>query len=560
MILTVLKSHIMEYAMCSKPDPKLHPVVAICIVAALLLPSCLPVVVPSATPIASPESPSTSKSLIAFIEEIDAYTIRFTLNRPDAAFLQKLAFPAFGIQSPANIVKYNGGGDLIRNPVGTGPFRFAEWVPDAYITLKRNDDYWGQKPKLEMLTYRVIKEAPARLLELKTGTIDGVDNLSPDDISAAQADPNINVYMRPPFNIGFLGINRAHKPFDDVRVRQAVALAIDKATLVKALYPPTAEVATQFVPPHIFGHTDGLQDLPHDLQKAKTLLAEAGYPDGFKTTLWVMGISRRYYPNPDRVGQVLQANLAAVGIQAEIVTYDWGTYLDKVYGGEADLFLNGWMADYPDATNFLDTFFGAGSDVSLGPKFPELVQMLQQAGSTLDQTQRQAIYDQANQLIQEQVPAVPIVHNSSAIGFRKTVHDVQASPFSQEFFYPASVEGKSNLIFGRSGDSVGLDPVDESDFESLMVCAQILEPLAAFEPGTTNIIPALAERWEASSDLLTWTFYLRRGVKFHDGTDLNAEAVVFNFVRWWDKDNLYHVGHTGNFVHWTFYFGGFKGE
>jgi peptide/nickel transport system substrate-binding protein len=107
---------------------------------------------------------------------------------------------------------------------------------------------------------------------------------------------------------------------------------------------------------------------------------------------------------------------------------------------------------------------------------------------------------------------------------------------------------------------VGLDPVDESDFESLMVCAQILEPLVACEPGTTNIIPALAERWEASNDLLTWAFYVRRGVKFHDGTDLDAEAVVFNFQRWWDKENPYHVGHTGNFVHWTFYLGGFKGE
>jgi peptide/nickel transport system substrate-binding protein len=534
--------------------------VAAVLVLALLLISCLPTPAPTSTPSTLATPSPAPKSQLASIEAIDPHAIRFTLNRPDAAFLHKLAFPAFGPQSPANIKKYSGGGDLIRNPVGTGPFRFVEWVQDDHITLERNDDYWGEKPELETLTYRVIKEAPARLLELQARTVDGVDNLSPDDIPAAQADPDIEVYLRPPFNIGFLGINYGHKPFDDLRVRQAVAMAINKAELVKAFYPPTAEVATQFVPPRIFGHTEGLEDWPYHPEQARELLAQAGYPDGLQTTLWVMAISRPYYPNPDRVGEALQADLAAVGIQAEIVTYDWGTYLDKVFAGEADLFLNGWMADYPDATNFLDTFFGAGSDDSLGVKFPELVQMLQEAGSTLDEAQRQVLYDRANQFIHDHVPAVPIVHNSSAIAFRNTVKGVQASPFSQEFFYPASVEGKNDLIFGRSGDSVGLDPVDESDFESLMVCAQILEPLVAFKPGTTEIIPSLAERWEASDDLLTWTFYLRHGIKFHDGTDLDADAVVFNFERWWDRDSPYHVGHTGSFVHWSYYFGGFRGE
>lgn len=540
--------------------PKLYIWTAAATSILILLTSCF------LSPLSTSTSPtpalysSTTKGLIASVDASDSHTIRFTLNRPDAAFLQKLAFPAFGPQSPDNIKKYDGGGDLIRNPVGTGPFRFVEWVPDDHITLERNNDYWDDPPELERLTYRVIPDPSARYLELRAGTVDGIDNLSPDDIPAAQADPSVEVYLRPPFNIGFLGINRTHAPFDDLRVRQAVALAINREEIVAALYPPTAEVATQFVPPCIFGHSDGLEDWPYDPEQARELLAQAGYPDGFETTLWVMAISRPYYPHPDRIGEALQADLAAVGIRAEIVTHDWGTYLEKMFAGEADLFLNGWMADYPDATNFLDTFFGTGADDSLGPTFPELVQTLQEAGSTIEAEQRQVLYDQANRFIHDNVPAVPIVHNSSAIAFRETVKGISASPFSQEFFYPASVEGKKHLIFGRSGDSVGLDPVDESDFESLMVCAQILEPLVTFKPGTTNVVPALAERWETSDDLLTWTFYLREGIRFHDGTDLDAEAVVFNFERWWDKDNPYHVGHTGNFVHWTYYFGGFKGE
>ena len=487
-------------------------------------------------------------------------SVRFTLNRPDPAFLQKLAFSAFGPQSPANIRQYNGGGDLIRNPVGTGPFRFVKWADGDYITLERNEDYWGEKPALKTLTYRVIKEPASRFLELRAGTVDGVDNLAPDDIPAAQADPNLAVYSRPPFNIGFLGINRSHKPFDDERVRQAVALAINKPELVKAFFPPTAVAASQFVPPNITGHSDDLADWTYDPARAKALLAKAGYPNGFDTTLWVMGISRPYFPNPDRVGEALQAYLADVGIQAEIVTYDWGTYLQKVRAGEADLFLNGWIADYPDATNFLDTFFGAGSDGSLGGQFPELVKLLQEGGSTLHPAARQAIYDRANAFIHDQVPAVPLVNNSTAVAFSKDVNGVQPSPFSQEFFYPVSVEGKDSLVFARGGDSVGLDCVDESDLESQMVCAQIFEPLVRFKTGTTEIIPGLAERWGVSDDLKTWTFHLRPGVKFHDGTDLDADAVVFNFQRWWDKANPYHVGHTGNFVMWSYYFGGFKGE
>ena len=543
------------------PDkPTWQASVAVWTIMGLLFASCLPVPVPTDAPSPSITPPLAPQSLIASIETVDSRTVRFTLNRADVAFLQKLAFPAFGIQSPANVKKYGGGGDLIRNPVGTGPFRFVEWASDDHITLQRNDNYWGEPPTVEALIYRVIPEAPARFLELQAGTIHGVDNLSPDDIPAAQADPNIEVYLRPPFNVGYLGINRAHEPFDDLRVRRAVAMAINKADLIKALYPPTAEVATQFVPPGIFGHTTGLQDWPYDPKEARELLTQAGYPDGFQTTLWVMPVSRGYYPNPDRVGEAVQANLATVGIQAEIVIYDWGIYLDRVFAGEADLFLLGWMADYPDATNFLDSFFGVGSDDSLGSKFPELIKLLQDASSTTDEAARQTLYDQANQFIHDQIPAVPVVHNSSALAFRTDVKDIKPSPLSVESFRPVSIAGNDHLVFARSGDSVGLDPVDESDLESVMVCAQILEPLVAFEPGTAEVVPALAERWEVSNDLLTWTFTLREGVRFHDGTDLDADAVVFNFERWWDRDNPYHVGHTGNFFHRSFYFGGFSRE
>lgn len=501
-----------------------------------------------------------AKSLVKSVEKVDDYTVKITLNRPDVAFLYKMAFGAFAIQSPAQIKKYEGGGDFFKNPSGTGPFKLQEWIPDSTITLVANDAYWGEKPKVKKVVYRVIKEAPARLVELKAGAVDVIDNVAPDDIKAAQADPNLQVAFRPAFNIGYLGINRAKPPFDKLEVRQAIAMAINKADLVKALYPPTASVAKGFIPPGIFGYSKDQEDWPYDPAKAKDLLAKAGFPNGFETKLWVMPVSRGYYPDPKKVGEVIQSDLSKIGIKAEFVTYDWGVYLDKIAAGEGDLFLLGWMADYPDATNFLDVFFGSGADKSFGPTFPEIVDTLNKGAAEADLVARQKIYDQANKLIHDLVPAVPIVHNSSAVAMKKTVKGFLPSPLSTEFMWPVSIEGKDTVIMARSGDSVGLDPADETDGESFMVTLQLMEPLVNFKPGTAEVEPALAEKWESSKDLKEWTFHLRKGVKFHDGTDFNADAVVFNFERWWDKANPYHKGHTGDFFYWGYFFGGYKGE
>lgn len=525
----------------------------------------------TATPEAAPPSPTPAPaeeipppdpeaaSNIRFIEAVDGSTVKFYLNRIDVAFLEKIAFAAFGIQSPANVKEFGGGGDLIANPVGTGPYEFVEWVPDQTITLERWDDYWGDNARTQTMVYRVIIEPSARLLELQAGTIDGMDNLAPDDFEVAQEDSSITVYNRPKFNIGYLAINNDRPPFDQLEVRQAVHYAINKNAIIDALYPPTAEVATQWVPPGIFGHSEDVEGYPHDPEKARELLTEAGFPEGFETTLWVMPVSRGYYPNPDQVAQAMQADLAAVGIEAEIVTYDWGTFLPKVRAGEHDLCIMGWMADYADATNILDPFFKGAHQIP-GSPHPEVVELLNEAASTLDRAERQAIYDQANELIHDLAISVPVVHNSAAFAWKEQVRGIAPSPLSTEYYATIHAPETDSLIFAHSGDAVGLDCADEADGESFLICRQILEGLVQFEPGTSNVVPALAESWEVSDDGLEWTFNLREGVKFHDGSVLDAEAVVFNWMRWWDAENPYHVGHTGKFVYFAYFFGGFRGE
>ncbi|NLE75519.1 MAG: peptide ABC transporter substrate-binding protein, partial [Chloroflexi bacterium] len=322
------------------------------------------------------------------------------------------------------------------------------------------------------------------------------------------------------------------------------------------------EPASQFIPPAVFGHTNGLEDWPHDVAKAKGYLTKAGFPDGFKTTLAVMPVSRGYFPVPDKIGEAIQANLKEVGIDAEIVQYDWGTYLDKAAAGEFDMFMLGWLADYPDPTNFVDVFFGAGADDSFGDPndFPELLATLKDAAGSIDEAQRQALYDKANQFIHDNVPAVPVAHAGQPMAFKKTVQGLLPSPLSQEDFDTVTVEGADRLIIARNDDPVGLDCTDETDGESFYVCKQIFQGLLDYEKGGAEIVPSLAERWEISPDLTTFTFYLRQGVKFHDGADFNADVVITNFERLWDANHPWHVGHTTTFDYWPYFLGDFKSE
>jgi peptide/nickel transport system substrate-binding protein len=415
------------------------------------------------------------------------------------------------------------------------------------------------------LVYRVIIEPTARLLELQVGTVDFIYNLNIDDIPTADADPNLVTYKVPPVNIGYLALNQdwvspdGVKIFGDVKVRQAIAHAINKDAIVEALYPGTGIKAKNFMPPSLWGYNDSFPDYDYSPERAKELLAEAGYPNGFKTNMWVMPVSRGYYPDPPKVGEAMQADLAAVGIDAEIVSYDWATYLAKTRAGEHAMCMLGWMPDFPDPDNYLFTFFSGGSSVwADGPADDYLYSILLRARTEIDPVLRAQLYVEANAVVHGVVPGVPVVHSSEVYASLQGLTGYTASPLFD--YWNVVSYTKDTLIIARSGDSVGLDVVDETDGESFYIGAQVYDGLLTFEPGTTRIKPALAESWEISEDGLEWTFHLREGVKFHDGTDFNADAVLFNFDRVWDRDHPNRAGHTGTFTYWQWYGFAFKGE
>jgi len=507
---------------------------------------------------------ATPKGILKSLTKVDDYTVKLGFYEYPAPLLAQIASPMLSISSPDAIKEW--GDDYMYHPVGTGAYIFKEWIPDDRIVLEANPDYWGGAPDIDTLIYRVIVEPTARLLELQAGTVDFIYNIIADDVAVAEADPNALVWKVPPVNIGYVTMNQAWtneagvEVFRDVKVRQAVAHAINKGAIVEALYPGTGMPAKNFIPPSLWGYNDDFEDYSYSPERAKELLTEAGYPDGFKTNLWVMPVSRGYYPDPPKVGEAIQADLAAVGIDAEIVTYDWGTYLDKVDLGEHAMCMLGWMPDFFDPDNYLFTFFGPGSMQWDSDMIPDeaLYRRLLQAKTEIDPVARERLYYEANAMIHGVVPGVPVVHASEIYASNLSLTDYFPHPMFDEWVdWPFD---KDTMIIGRSGDSVGLDVVDETDGESFYVGSQVFDSLFRFGSRDSKSYPALAESYEVSEDGLEWTFHLRKGVKFHDGTDFNADAVLFNFDRIWDKDHPYRAGHTKTFDYFSWFFGGFKGE
>jgi ABC-type transport system substrate-binding protein len=490
------------------------------------------------------------------IEAVDELTVRFTLCYPDPAFPSKVAFTSYAIQSSEHLEETGGGGDLVQNPIGTGPYRLERWDLGNEIVLTRNDDYWGEPAREQTMIIRWNAEASQRLIELQSGNVDGIDNPAPADFEVIANDPNLALYERPGTNVFYLGINNTVPPFDNELVRQAVAHAIDKQRIVDNFYPAGSIVATQFMPPSIFGYTEEVEPFPYDPDAARALLEETGVELPIETTISYRDVVRGYLPQPGVVAQDLQAQLAEVGINAEIVVMESGAFLDAADAGELSLHLLGWGADYPDATNFLDYHFGGGSSDQFGEKFDDITDALSRGARLADPDDRYPIYIEANTLIRDHVPMVPIAHGGSGTAFQANISGAHSSPLGNEAFVVMEDPDDDDLVWMQNGEPPGLYCADESDGEALRVCEQISESLLAYEVAGTAVVPSLATEWEANDELTVWTFTLREGVTFHDGTTFDANDVVLSYAVQWDAAHPLHVGRDGSFTYFPALFGG----
>ncbi|WP_027724723.1 ABC transporter substrate-binding protein [Tuberibacillus calidus] len=371
------------------------------------------------------------KSVIADVKALDDYTVQFTLRTPLAPFLKDLAMSPFAIASPTAIKKY---GDKYGQAaaVGTGPFKFKEWKSKDTITLVKNDDYWKKgEPQLDGVIFKVIPDNTARLNALKNGEIDLMDGVNPSDLKDIQGNKDLQIFYRPPMNVGYLGMTVTKKPFDNPLVRQAVNYAVDKKAIIDAFFAGAADPAKNPMPPSISGYNDDVQPYDYNPEKAKELLKKAGFPNGFKTELWAMPNPRPYMPEPSKIAVAIAHNLKDIGIDAEIKTFEWTTYLDKVKKGEAPMYMLGWTGDNGDADNFLYTLLSTDAIGSNNNSFysnPELDKLLKEAQTLTDENKRNELYKQAQVIIHNDAPWVPLVHSKPALVGKSTIKGFAPHP------------------------------------------------------------------------------------------------------------------------------------
>jgi peptide/nickel transport system substrate-binding protein len=384
------------------------------------------------------------------VEKVDDYTVKITLSEEFAPFLTTMAMFTVYIVSPKNHEKW--GAEASSHPVGTGPFKFVEWVKDDHITLEKFENYWGPKPKIDKLIFKVIPDASVRLLELQKGTIDGMEFPNPDDLEKIKGDKNLTLLTQPGLNIGYLAFNLGQDTpgydpkLSDVRVRKAIYHAINRQDIVEHLYKGTAVVAKNPLPPTLWGYNDEIVDYEYNPDKAKELLKEAGYPNGFETNLWAMPVARPYMFDPQKIAEAIQSDLAKVGIKAKIVTYDWGTYLDKTEGGEHAMCLLGWTMDYPDPDNILYVLLdpdaatvGSAGNVAFyrNDKVHELNML---ARKTYDIKEREKYYKEIQRIVHEDIPWVPLAHAQQMVVFRSNVKGFVLYPTGDYHFDTVYIE------------------------------------------------------------------------------------------------------------------------
>lgn len=369
--------------------------------------------------------------LIADVRAPDDTSVVFTLTHPYAPFLSDLAMPAFAIGSPRAIRDDLDG--FARHPVGWGPYVVSEWIKDDHITLQANPDY-PVKPGYRTVIVRDIPDLATSVFEMQKGDFDVSTEPRPDDAALLAREPGLTVYYQPANNDAYLAMNEDRKPFERLAVRQAIADAVDVRSIVKAFYPRGAEVADNFLPPGMAGENSSIKAYSFDPNKAKKILAAAGYKNGFSTELLFTTAPRPYMPEPQRVAEAIQAQLKRIGINVTLEPLEWAVFLQKIHNGEHAMALVGWTGDNGDPDNFLYTLLDSDST-----KRPNVLNYsfwrdqnfhkLMLAGQmTSDLDSRTQIYEQASAMVHEFVPTVPIVHVTVPIVARTSIAGFIPSP------------------------------------------------------------------------------------------------------------------------------------
>jgi ABC-type transport system substrate-binding protein len=460
---------------------------------------------------------------------------------------------SYGINDSGYLAAATADGSILTAPNGTGPLKLVAWSTEQEeVVLGRFEEYWGERSASERVVFKWQGDSAARLVQLRAGTVDGIDNVAANDIEALSVDPAYQVMTRLPATTLYAGVNTAFEPFNDIRVRQAIAMTISSKRIVENFFPAGSATATHYTPCAVIYGCEGESWWPTDLNRARELLAEAGYPDGFKTRIVFRDAVRVSNPDPTGIATDLQAQLAAVGIDAALEVQEPTTFDTNVLSGLLDgIFIRGWTPDYLDPLNYMYRNI-VGDHQKFGAAFESIAAPLRAASITPNSPQRAALFAEANNALREAAILTPLGHGSSAVAWSSAVNGAHSSPIADENFAQVSINGREQVVFLQSVEPASLYCADETDNNVLRMCSQINESLYAIETGGTEPIPSLATTCEPNKKLTVWTCTLREGVRFHNGARFDAGDVRDSYAAQWDCALPTHVGRSGLFRYWEF--------
>jgi peptide/nickel transport system substrate-binding protein len=404
------------------------------------------------------EVANLSPPLFRSCRTVGSHRIVVRLNRASGVFFPSLVISSFAMQSPTAMRRYGAdqatlqGGTFrptgtyaFQHPTGTGPFRFVSWTRGEKVELAKFRGYWGRKPTLDRIIIRPIPNNQARLDALRSGEVNAFDLAPPQDIGTLTGDARLKAIKRPAFNVAYVTIHQgAGSPMNDIRVRQAVAHGLDRATVVRQFYFGTGRVAHQFQPPSLFGWTNKVPRYNFNPTRARQLLNQSSCKVPCKISFWYpTGVTRPYMPDPKRNFEAFVASLERSGFDVEEHSAVWGAvYIPKLQEGTAgDLNLIGWTGDYADPDNFLGTFF-RNFNPQFGFNNAAIRNILNRALNEPNFKKRVRLYQQANVMIMKYLPGVPYAHATPALGAEKRVQRLIATPVGGVWFQFTSLGGR----------------------------------------------------------------------------------------------------------------------
>lgn len=375
-------------------------------------------------------------NLVKQVQAVDDRTVVFELQRPDSSFLSNLTTDFAAILSAEygqQLLAERQPGQIDRLPIGTGPFRFREYQKDILVRLYRNNDYWRGATQPEQLVFDIVPNNARRMAKLFTHECDIVSYPRVPELELITNLEDVTVQESTSMNVGFWAFNTQKPPFDQLAVRHALGMAINRAAIMQAVYYGHATGAYGILPPTSWAYNDGLPAPVYSPAKARALLAEAGYPNGFTMDIWAMPVQRLYNPNALKMAELMQADLAQIGVRANIVSYEWNSFRQKLGNFEHDSVLIGWAADNPDPDNFFRPLLSCAARDSgsnranwCDPLFDDIIN---EALLTANQQQRRALYLAAQQYIHQQQPLVAIAHSQRFQAISSNVSGVSINPY-----------------------------------------------------------------------------------------------------------------------------------